>query len=422
MKIYNYILAFIFILPALQGISQKNVSIIFTDSETLGDKYKQEQRYKMALEEYSKSLFVGIGQENLKLKMVDCYRALGDMENTAKYLEMVLDRGADVEPRYFLYYAEALNALGHPEKAISWYQIYSLNTMDMQGNNKVDAIENRQAYFFNEKITQVKEVWFNSTQSEFAPFILNDLVYLVSNRPSNKGILPRNSRDGNFYFDIFKVENNRVTPLPKSINSMYHEGPFTFNSEGNEMIFTRSAKQKSNIDGETKLQLFSTTFQADKNTWTPPLPLNLNSTEYSVAHPTLSETGTTLYFVSDMPGGFGGTDIYKVEIRDNIWGEPENLGYEINTEGDELFPFLHKNGKLYFSSNGHPGLGGLDLFVVDLNSKPYRVVNLGSPVNSSGDDFSIAVDESGDFGYFSTNRADFENDDIFEVKGLSKIQ
>lgn len=396
---------------------------LFSDTETVGDKLFEQQRYTLALDEYSKGLFIGIGQENLKLKMADCYRLLGDYENTVDMLGQVLDRGADVEPEYFLYYADALSAVGKHQEAVNWYQLYSLSSEDMRGNHKIDGINYLQQFHKNEDKVKVSEVNFNTLFAEFSPAFFKEDLYFISDRPSNKGISPTNFRDGNHYFDVFKYSEGtgQTKPVSKAINSILHEGSLAITGDESEIIFTRSSNSKS-TNGETKLQLFSSLWNAKKEKWENALPLSLNNKEYSVGHPTLTESGTTLYFISDMPGGFGGTDIYKVERRDDIWGEPQNLGYEINTEGNEMFPFLARDGKLYFASNGHAGLGGLDIFMVDLNNSQMKVINLGAPINSIKDDFGFVMDSTGKKIYFSSNRGEEGDDDIFKVKGWDELR
>lgn len=151
--------------------------------------------------------------------------------------------------------------------------------------------------------------------------------------------------------------------------------------------------------------------------WSEPQPINLNSTEYSIGHPAISGDGKTLYFVSDMPGGYGGTDIYKSKIDSTgSWGQPINLGESINTAANEMFPFVWQDQYLYFASNGHGGLGGLDIFGLKLQDSEASVpVNLGVPINSSLDDFSLIVDETGTAGFLSSNREGSKNqDDIYK--------
>ncbi len=206
----------------------------------------------------------------------------------------------------------------------------------------------------------------------------------------------------------------------KKLNSKYHEGPTVFYDDGNKIIFTRSAPPSntslwSKIRGEevTRLKLFSAEMKGKD--WANIRPLPFNSDEYSCGHPAISEDGSLLFFVSDMPGGFGGTDIYYVVFANGRWGVPVNAGPRINSPGDELFPFLDDAGNLYFSSDGLPGLGSLDLFMTKIDPVSRAVIspvrNLGAPLNSQYDDFGILTDSKRETGYFSSNRKRGGSDD-----------
>ena len=207
----------------------------------------------------------------------------------------------------------------------------------------------------------------------------------------------------------------------KSINSKYHEGPVTFFKDGNRVIFTRNnykdGKYKVSKEGVNKLKLYSS--EMVNGTWSNITELPFNSDEYSTGHPALNPDNTLLYFASDRPGGQGGTDIYVSRFADGAWSEPINLGPEVNTKGNEMFPFVDANGNLYFSSDGHPGMGDLDVFFAPLESfdKAKKSINLGAPINSNKDDFGLITDGERTQGYFSSNRKDARpDDDIYRFK------
>lgn len=198
------------------------------------------------------------------------------------------------------------------------------------------------------------------------------------------------------------------------VNTKYHEGPAALLPDGT-LMFTRNnyfkGKAKKSTDGIIKLKMF--TAAAPGLDEVKPFPYN--SDEYSVGHPALNSTGTLLIFASDMPGGYGGTDLYyctRTSVNDE-WAKPVNMGKIINTEGDELFPTLYQDKQLFFSSTGHAGLGGLDIFEIALNgiSPIANPVNLGAPINSSVDDFSLVRNQNGQQGFFTSNRRG--NDDIY---------
>jgi outer membrane protein OmpA-like peptidoglycan-associated protein len=201
----------------------------------------------------------------------------------------------------------------------------------------------------------------------------------------------------------------------KTINTKYHEGPATFTVDGNHIIFTRNnflnSKYKQSSDKINKLKLY--TADLEGNEWHNVRELPFNSDEYSTGHPSLTKDNSHLYFASDRPGGFGGTDIYVAKFENGTWSEPVNLGPEVNTPGNELFPFVDEFGYLYYSSDGKGGLGGLDIFYAKMNTPvdAYKSVNIGAPINSNKDDFGIMTDGERREGYFSSNRRKGGNDD-----------
>jgi outer membrane protein OmpA-like peptidoglycan-associated protein len=204
-----------------------------------------------------------------------------------------------------------------------------------------------------------------------------------------------------------------------SINSKYHEGPAAFFKDGSKVIFTRNnfnnGKAKRSTDGINKLKLYMG--DANKDGWKNIKELPFNSDEYSTGHPALSPDEKLLFFASDMPGGFGGTDIYVSRLDGGNWSAPINLGKSVNSKGNEMFPFVDDKGNLYFSSDGHAGLGDLDIFFTQMDgtTSKGRMINLGAPINSSKDDFGIVTDALRKAGYFSSNRKrGGADDDIYK--------
>lgn len=214
------------------------------------------------------------------------------------------------------------------------------------------------------------------------------------------------------YGDLPKTPADR---FKGSLNSKYHEGPTAFFKDGSKVIFTRNnflnGKTGRSSDGVNKLKLYIAS--ADGSGWKDIKELPFNSDEYSTGHPALSKDETMLFFASDMPGGYGGTDIYVSRFDGSNWSAPINLGATINSKGDEMFPFIDEKGNLYFSSDGHPGLGELDIFYTQLDglTQKGRIINVGAPVNSSKDDFGLVTDGLRQTGYFSSNRKRGGGDD-----------
>jgi outer membrane protein OmpA-like peptidoglycan-associated protein len=223
----------------------------------------------------------------------------------------------------------------------------------------------------------------------------------------------------NIYQGYGYTENpaTKTQRFSKSLNSKYHEGPMTFTNDGKKVIFTRNnytnGKYKTSSDKINKLKIY---IADDKGAgqWNNIKEVPFNSNEYSTGHPALTKDDKLMYFVSDMPGGFGGTDLYVVQYNGGTFGTPVNLGPEINTAGAEMFPFVDERGNLYFSSDGHAGLGDLDIFyaqLVDGSKLKGKIKNMGTPVNSSKDDFGFIADGERKMGYLSSNRKRGGTDD-----------
>lgn len=228
------------------------------------------------------------------------------------------------------------------------------------------------------------------------------------------------------YVEYATVESKKFS---KTINSKYHEGPCAFFHKEKKIIFTRNSQNVSGLLGAKKesvsrLKLYISDYKT--NDWGNIKELPFNSDTYSCGHPTLTVDDKMLYFVSDMPGGYGGTDIYMVQFKNGEWSKPQNLGGTINTQGNEMFPFVDDRGNLYFASDGHPGLGGLDMFFVSMNTATglpvSRARNLGAPLNSSQDDFGIITDSERESGFLSSNRKrGGSDDDIYRFERLGPL-
>lgn len=211
----------------------------------------------------------------------------------------------------------------------------------------------------------------------------------------------------------------------KDLNTKYHEGPLTFSADGSTIFFTRNnyneGKSRKSSDNVNKLKLY--TAQLRDGGWADVQELPFNSDEYSTGHPALSRDGKSLYFVSDRPGGKGGTDVYVSRLEGNIWSAPLSLGAPINTKGDEMFPFVDEKGNLYFASTGQPGgMGGLDIYFAPLTTggDTPAIVHLDAPINSKADDFGLITDASRSTGYFSSNRLNGD-DDLFRFVRESSL-
>lgn len=307
---------------------------------------------------------------------------------------------------------------------------YSLATQKMEEYKTMLATDSRVADHLSDKNYyeklkkdvgrfKVDTLSINTKQEDFGPSFYKDQVVFASSREGVKSIRRKWNWNGLPFLNIYVADKGEdaqlsgATQFKKSFNKKYHEGPVSFNEDGTYMLFTRNNYKEKSSDDVVKLQLFSSQITEDEK-WGDPVGVHFNSNEYSVGHASLTNDGKKMYFASDMPGGKGGVDIYVVDRNaDGTWGTPTNLGDKINTEGNEMFPFIHENGMLFFASNGKAGLGGLDVFVAQIREdKSFgKVENVGAPLNTNMDDFGFILDKEMKKGYFSSNRIDGKGDD-----------
>jgi len=264
----------------------------------------------------------------------------------------------------------------------------------------------------------VKNVDINTDQADFGTAYYKDKVVYVSTREGVRGVKRIWSGNDLPFLDMYITDvaadnelKNRM-PFRKKTNKKFHDGPASFSKNGDLMAFTRNNYDGKSSDDKIKLQLFYSDAQA--NGWTNPKSVHFNSWEYSVGQPSLSSDGKTMFFASDMPGGKGGVDIYKVRRKkDGTWGKPENLGDKINTSGKEMFPFIHSSGALIFASTEHGSIGGFDMFYCEIkeNGTIGSVKTFGEPINGPSDDFAMILNEEMSTGFFSSNRIGGKGDD-----------
>lgn len=260
----------------------------------------------------------------------------------------------------------------------------------------------------------------NSDKEDFGPAFYGDKVIFTSSRLSSITFDLRWNWNEEPFLNMYvasKDENYQLEE-PKLLsknNKRLHDGPGVYSGNGEVFFFTRSNYKDKNAKGERKLTIYYQTKNKDGK-WSEIIPFPHNNPEYSNGHPSVNNEGTVLYYTSDMPGGYGGTDIYKSEYINGVWSTPLNLGKEINGKGNEMFPFYHPDGILFFSSNSYLGMGGLDIFIAkieDNNEYSFRE-NLGYPINSSKDDFSFILNQDQSKGYFASNREGGKgSDDIY---------
>lgn len=280
---------------------------------------------------------------------------------------------------------------------------------------------------------EVLPVEFNSLDLEFCPTLYKDKLLFTSNRPE---AAKRGGEDDPWtsdrFTDVFMVTRtgdknfSKAELFASEIASPYHEGPLCFSNDGKTMYLTRSdfneKKRKFDELRNTRLKIVEMNLD-ESGHWIHSKDLEFCSSEYNCSHPAVTPDGKYLLFASDMPGGYGGMDLYKcAKTAEGVWGMPMNLGQHINTQGNELFPTVHSDGSLYFSSDLHVGYGGLDLYKCEQDGDSWVVPeNLGAPINSSKDDFGICIDADGESGFFSSNRNIESKDDVLFFRITSKV-
>lgn len=357
-------------------------------------------------------------------KLGDSYYFTADYREASQWYGQLVESGADVPAEYYFRYAQSLKSGGN----------YIEADQMMEAFNKASA-EDIRAEMFEKERDYLKEIAaqsgrysiqrvnINTKLQDFSPSFYGEQLVFSSNRENSTGQLEHVWNEQPF-LDLYIVKNPMsespvMTKLNEDINTKYHESSSVFTEDGNVMYFTRNnytnKKFRESGDGTNKLKLYRS--KKENGVWGKPTELPFNSDEYSVAHPALSPDGRTLYFASDMPGTKGLSDIWKVSVSaSGGFGTPENLGEMINTEGRETFPFVSAKNKLFFATDGHVGLGGLDVFVsqMDEQGTPGDAYNAGKPVNGPADDFGLILNEDTGKGYFSSSRGTGEgNDDIY---------
>jgi outer membrane protein OmpA-like peptidoglycan-associated protein/tetratricopeptide (TPR) repeat protein len=347
------------------------------------------------------------------------------------------------------WYAKALETTDNPEMVFKYSQMlkangkYDESNVQMAKFAKMRPSDDR-ALAYNKnpnylpkilekgKKFNIQNLDFNSKFSDFGGTLKDGKLYITSSRNTSRKTYGWNEEP---FLDIYELDQNEdgsyqaAVLVENKVNTKYHEGVASFSPDGNTMYFSRESffEKEYEKDSISKVRYsLLHLFDANKidGKWDNVQGFAINSENYSVKNPSVSADGTTLYFASDMPGGFGLFDIYKAAINsDGSLGDPVNLGQKVNTQGQEMFPFSSSNGTLYFSSNGHLGLGNLDVFYTkEIDGKLAPIRNVGIPVNSSADDFAFSLNEETEEGYVSSNRDGGKgSDDIYAIKKLQPL-
>lgn len=386
-----------------------------------GVKNYDKMAYHVAIDNFENYLKKYNDPADAKIKLANSYRLVNDMPNAEKWFSKVVTL-PESEPINMFYYGKALMNMDKYDEAKVWFKKYIERVPDdfvaemlLVSCYSVDKFK-QDTTLFTLKTVDIPEV-----ASAFGQVPYGDGIIFTADKTAF-----RNSKTANWtgrsYLDMYFTQKDRngkwLSPmlLKGSVNGEYHEGPACFNKAGDVVYFTRSnyfkKKMAKSAKNENNLKLFRAELVGDK--WTNVTEMPFNSDEYSCGHPTLSQDDKALYFISDVPGGMGGTDIYKTTFNGTKWSEPENLGNTINTSGNEMFPYMHTDGTFYFSSDAHTNMGGLDVFMTYFDGQKWlQVENLNYPLNSSKDDFAFVLKDDNKTGFVSSNRN--SNDKIYEV-------
>ena len=383
-------------------------------------------------------------------KLAFSYRKLHDDRNAERVYGDLVTNYTDLDSEVYLYYAQALASNHKYRESQKMYSQYGQRqSNDLRGRANTIAYMDLAPFFTDSSSYRIQNLPINSRQADFSPMYYKKGLVFVSSRDEGGVIKRVFSWNQTPFLDLYSFPDTNELRIPgfdpivrqpatavlggggpagdqsvevdaenrplsktekfsRTLNTKYHEGPVTFTQDQNFIVFTRNSGSKSksgkSSDGVRKLKLYSAVFRNNK--WHDVTDLPFNNNDYSVGHPAFAPDDQKLYFVSDMPGGYGGTDLYVVEYRGGEWGTPVNMGKEINTEGNEMFPYVDSAGNLYFASDGHAGLGGLDIFYAELRDGVLLrdVQNVGYPINSEKDDFGLITDRGRTSGYFSSNR------------------
>lgn len=405
---------------ALNGIAQ-------TAAINSANKLYFQKLYTQAIPKYESVLKKDSSNADVLNNLGECYRLTNNNKGQLICYGKLVKTGK-AEEVHKLYYGQALMEAGKYDDAKRYMDEFKA---DKRGEEFSKGLTNLAAFSKNADAYSVLESPFNTPYDDFcASTFLNDKIVFTSTRTKSTWITKRHGWTGNSYCHMYMTEKDQFgdyeTPAMfiAEFATKFNDGPFCSSKDGQTIFFTRNGinKKEKSLDGSQKLRIFQATIIKDDIQSL--MDLKINSNEYNCAHPALSSDGKTLYFASDMGGGQGGMDIWYCKLdAGGAWGSPINLGEKVNTKGNELFPSITEENILYFASNGHQGLGGLDIFETKIKEdKPGRVYNMGKPVNSEHDDFAYNLNADSKKGFLSSNRKNGGmNDDIYTVDVLRKV-
>jgi outer membrane protein OmpA-like peptidoglycan-associated protein len=425
----NFILLYIAILSVVSFNSYAQKS-----KTTAADKNYDKLAYIKTVSTYERLVEKGYKSEDIFQKLGNSYYFNGELDKAAKWYGELFTMNPEQESEYCYRYAQSLKAISQNDKANEMLEIFHQKAVN-DGRGKI--FENNKNYLDQIKANSgrftIEDAGINSKYSDYgSAFYGNKLVFCSARDTGNVGQRKHswtNQHFTNLYVSDLDQEQTpgKVNKFSKTINSKFNESTPVFTKDGKTMYFTRNnfldGKRGKDDKKVTLIKIYKASFENDK--WTKITELPFNSEQYSVGHPSLSPDEKTLYFASDMPGTIGQSDLFKVSINeDGSYSTPQNLGRAINTEGRETFPLVTDENELYFASDGHPGLGGLDVFVTKIAADGTlgEIQNLGDGINSPKDDFAYLIDTKSRRGFVTSNRDGGQGyDDIYKFLETKKL-
>ena len=403
--------------------------------EAKANKEYEKYAYVDAIKTYERLFEKGYKSVEMLQNLGNAYYFKADLESAAKWYTELFALTQDLDAEYYYRYAQSLKGIKDYKKADAMLDEFN----EKSGNDSRGQLAANQKDYLaqikkNSGRYTLENAGINSDKSDYGSAFYKNKVIFASARDTAGFGSRKHAWTGESFTNLYgSVIGDRGTlsdaqRFGKKLNSKFHESTPVFTKDGKTVYFTRNnflnGKKGKDADRVTLLKIYKATLDGDQ--WTEITELPFNSDQYNVAHPALSSDEKTLYFASNMPGTIGQSDIFKVTINsDGTFGTPVNLGKTINTEGRETFPFVSADNELYFASDGHPGLGGLDVFVSEeMNDGTYKSVqNVGEPLNSSKDDFGYLIDAKSRIGYVTSNRDGGQgSDDIYRFQETKKLE
>lgn len=419
MKHKNHILVIVFVLICSTLFAQQGRQ---KRADTLFNKFS----FVKAAKVYRELIQKNYNRDYATRKLADCYAYLRDPRNAARYYKNVVKQ-KNVPIEYYYKYAQSLRGIKKYDESQDWLKRYKDSGGVVNANDFSKDINFITSVFGAEQQYFLDRFRFNSKFSDFGAFEQDGKVYFTSARDEGSAVKRIYGWNEQPFLDIYEADVKSKKNVDFSakikgdVNTIYHDGPITLTKDGKTMYFSRNNFNK-NVEvkdntGLTNMKIYRATLIDGE--WTNVEDLSINGDNFSTQHPALNVDDTKLYFASDRPGTKGGSDIWVVDIfPDGSLRNLKNMGEVINTESAEGFPFINNENVMFFSSDGHTGLGLLDIFATlkdeDNNDEIVGVINVGVPVNSNADDFSFSMNPDGITGYFASNRRGGRgSDDIY---------